>query len=117
MTELLLSHLEDCSTPQYFCFAIRCEECGEYWYSTTTPFSKAAAAAENREKKELYDALYQREKERARKAASQESKERFSVCPICRRLVCDTCFLICEEVDMCCACAKRLKEDGEPVAP
>ena len=57
MTELLLSHLEDCSTPQYFCFAIRCEECGEYWYSTTTPFSKAAAAAETREKKELYDAL------------------------------------------------------------
>ena len=53
MTELLLSHLEDCSTPQYFCFAIRCEECGEYWYSTTTPFSKADAAAENREKKEL----------------------------------------------------------------
>lgn len=117
MTELLLSHLEDCSTPQYFCFAIRCEECGEYWYSTTTPFSKAAAAVENREKKELYDALYQREKERARKAAGQESKERFSVCPICRRRVCDSCFLICEEMDMCCACAKRLKENGEPVAP
>ena len=115
MTELLLSHLEDCSTPQYFCFAIRCEECGEYWYSTTTPFSKADAAAENREKKELYDALYQREKERARKVAGQEGKERFSVCPICRRLVCDSCFLICEEMDMCSACAKRLKEDGEPV--
>ena len=48
MTELLLSHLEDCSTPQYFCFAIRCEECGEYWYSVTTPFTKANAAAENR---------------------------------------------------------------------
>ena len=37
------------------------------------------------------------------------------VCPICRRLICDSCFLICEEMDMCRACAKRLKEDGEPV--
>ena len=49
------------------------------------------------------------------KAAGQEGKERFSVCPICRRLICDSCFLICEEMDMCRACAKRLKEDGEPV--
>ena len=84
-------------------------------YSVTTPFTKANAAAENRSKKELYEALYQREKERARKAAGQEGKERFSLCPICHRLICDSCFLICEEMDMCRACAKRLKEDGEPV--
>ena len=42
MTELLLSHLEDCSTPQYFCFSVRCEVCGEYWYSSSISFSKAA---------------------------------------------------------------------------
>ena len=41
MTNLLSSHLEDCSTPQYFCFSIRCEVCGEYWYSSSIPFSKA----------------------------------------------------------------------------
>ena len=28
MTSLLSSHLEDCSTPQYFCFSVRCEVCG-----------------------------------------------------------------------------------------
>ena len=69
MTSLLSSHLEDCSTAQYFCFSVRCEVCGEYWYSSSIPFSKAAQAAQHLEKKELYDAIYQREKERAKSAA------------------------------------------------
>ena len=81
MTSLLFGHLEDCSTPQYFCFSIRCEMCGEYWYSSSIPFS------------------------------------RFSQCPVCRRLVCDACFLICDEMDLCRECAARMKEPGEPVAP
>ena len=91
--------------------------CGEFWYSSSIPFSKAAQAAEHREKKELYAAIYQREKERARLAAGQEAKERFSQCPVCRRLVCDACFLICREMDLCRECAGRMKEPGEPVAP
>ena len=70
MTNLLSSHLEDWSTPQYFCFSIRCEVCGEFWYSSSIPFSKALQAAEHREKKELYDAIYQREKQRAMQAAA-----------------------------------------------
>lgn len=117
MTNLLSSHLEDRSTPQYFCFSIRCEVCGEFWYSSSIPFSKALQAAEHREKKELYDAIYQREKQRAMQAAGQEARERFSQCPICRRLVCDACFLICDEMDLCRECAARMKEPGEPVAP
>ena len=100
MRNLLFGHLEDCSTAQYFCFSVRCEVCGEYWYSNSIPFSKAAQAAQHREKKELYDAIYQREKERAKLAAGQEARERFSQCPVCRRLVCDACFLICDEMEM-----------------
>ena len=42
MKDLLASHLEDCSTDRYFCFSIRCEVCGEYWYSSSIPFAKAA---------------------------------------------------------------------------
>lgn len=117
MINLLSSHLEDCSTSQYFCFAIRCEVCGEFWYSSSIPFSKASQEADYAEKKELYDALYQREKKQAQLAAGKEARERFSQCPICRRLVCDSCFLICKEMDMCRECAARMKEHGEPVVP
>ena len=104
MFDLLCSHLEDQSTPEYFCFSIRCEVCGEFWYSSSIPFSKVSQAKENREK------------QRARRAAGQEARERFSQCPICRRLVCDSCFLICDEMDLCRECAGRMKECGEPVA-
>ena len=117
MRNLLSGHLEDCSTPQYFSFSIRCEVCGEFWYSSSVPFSKASQAAAHREKKELYDAIYQREKQRARSEAGKEARERFSQCPICRRLVCDGCFLICDEMDLCRECAARMEEAGEPVAP
>ena len=88
-----------------------------HWYSSSIPFSKAAQAAQHLEKKELYDAIYQREKERAKSAAGQEARERFSQCPVCRRLVCDACFLICDEMDLCRECAARMEEPGEPVAP
>ena len=80
-------------------------------------FSKAAQMSQHREKQELYMVLYQREKERALQAARKEARERFSQCPICRRLVCDACFLICDEMDLCRECAGRMKESGEPVAP
>lgn len=35
--------------------------------------------------------------------------------PICKRLVCNRRFLICEDLDMCAECATNLKESGRPV--
>ncbi len=43
-----------------------------------------------------------------REKAAAEASEIFS-CPVCGRLVCDRCFLICEDLDMCIACAKTLQ--------
>lgn len=117
MINFLSSHLEDCSSNNYFCFAIRCEVCGEYWYSSSIPFTKALFASEYSSKKELYEAIYQREKERAQMVAEKEAREHFSLCPICRRLVCDSCFMICDEMDMCKECAYRMEEYGESVVP
>ena len=36
--------------------------------------------------------------------------------PVCGRLVCDRCFLICEDLDLCIACAKALRVRGDVVA-
>jgi hypothetical protein len=36
-------------------------------------------------------------------------------CPICKRVICNRCFLICEDLDMCNRCAARLEEQGSPV--
>ena len=61
--------------------------------------------------------LPREEKERAKMVAEKEAREHFSLCPICRRLVCDSCFMICDEMDMCKECAYRMEEYGESVVP
>ena len=109
--ELLL----DCSTPDRFCFSLKCAECGEMWKSRTVRFSKAGVRPETEGKKVILDTLYKREKEAALLYAVKQAEEIFSCCPICHRLVCDHCFMVCEDLDMCSACASRLKEHGEPV--
>ena len=43
-----------------------------------------------------------------------ESKSKMA-CPICKRLVCDHCFLICDDLDMCVQCAAKLNEKGTVV--
>ena len=49
------------------------------------------------------------------KDALNQAKEIFNICPICKRLVCDHCFLICDDLDMCVQCAAILNEKGTVV--
>ena len=107
--------LTDCSTPVSFCFSMRCRECGKEWNSTPVTFSKAGIEPGTEGKKIIFDALYQREKEAALERAVEEASNAFNQCPICKRLVCDYCFLICDDLDLCISCATRLQEKGEPV--
>lgn len=108
--------LQDCSTQSEFIFSLRCAECGSVWRSKSVRFSRAGVMASSEGKRVIFDTLYKREKEAALQRAAGEAEKVFNRCPICHRLVCDYCFLICEELDMCVSCATRLKEHGSPVA-
>ena len=116
MKQLLEQALVDCSTQSAFCFSLQCEECRRIWQSRPISFSKAGFDYPTEEKRIVYRAMYQREKARARDNAVRESLGKFIICPICKRLICDHCFFICSDLDICCACAERLKEPGEPVS-
>ncbi len=107
--------LLDCSTPSEFIFSLHCAECGEVWRSRPVRFSRAGVKPMNEGKQVIFDTLYKREKKEALQRATEEAAEVFSQCPICHRLVCDHCFLICEELDMCISCAAHLQEHGTPV--
>ena len=115
MREIVARQLEDVSTRDAFCFSVHCAECGGAWRSRKTAFSKAGATPVSEGKRIVFGALYQKERERARNAAIREAIENFNCCPICGRLVCNRCFLICEDLDMCVRCAVRLNEHGAPV--
>ena len=107
--------LRDCSDEAQFRFAVTCEACGRVWQSRARAFSKARIPPATEGKKVVYAALYRREQQAAKEAALREAASHFSRCPICRRWVCDGCFLLCEDLDMCRSCAERLEETGSAV--
>ncbi len=117
MRGIIAAMLRDCSTRETFCFSVSCAECGLVWNSRKTGFSKAGILPQSDGKRIVFDALYQKERERARNTAIREATENFNRCPICHRMVCNRCFLICEDLDMCVLCASQLNEHGAPVMP
>jgi len=116
LEQVLKDYLEDCSTEKQFQFQIRCEVCGSIWKSKPVIFSCADVIPQTEGKRVIYQTLYQREKTAAYELALKEAREVFSRCPICKRIVCDQCFLLCDEIEMCKDCAVKLQETGIPVA-
>lgn len=116
MKDLVEQRLEDLSTKDGFRFRIRCEVCGKEYANKSRRFSKTGRVPSSKEEQILYDEIYKQERTVARQIAVREAIESINFCPICKRLVCNRCFLICDELDMCRECASKLKEPGLPVS-
>ena len=116
MKRVVKEAMGDCSTVEEFRFLVRCQECGGIWHSSPIRFSKAGAEPESEGMRTILRTLYEREREAAREMAAAEAAEIFNYCPVCGRLVCDRCFLICEDLDLCTACAEALQVRGDVVA-
>ena len=116
MKRVVKEAMGDCSTVEEFRFLVRCQECGGIWHSSPIRFSKAGAEPESEGMRTILRTLYEREREAAREMAAAEAAEIFNYCPVCGRLVCDRCFLICEDLDLCIACAKALQVRGDVAA-
>ena len=117
MKQLVELVLENLSTREFFLFRVLCGACGTAYGNRTVRFSKAGAQPQTGSKKVIYDALYEQEFKSARLSAIRDAAEHLNYCPICKRLVCNRCFLICEDLDMCRQCASNLEETGTPVVP
>ena len=117
MKQMIEAILEDLSTREVFLFRIACASCGAEYANRPTRFSKADVTPATQAKKTIYDAIYDQEHRAARLAALQMGTEYMNYCPICKRMVCNQCFLICDDLDMCRQCAEALQEKGNPVEP
>lgn len=115
MKKLVEFMLENLSTKDVFLFRVRCEACGMEYTNRPIRFSKAGIIPETKEKKILFDAIYEQEFRSVRQSVIQKAAEHFNYCPICKQVVCNRCFLICDDLDMCKKCATQLKEKGSPV--
>ena len=115
MKQLVVLFLENVSSKKHFQFNIRCDKCGLIISSPPVHFSKADITPENQSKEIIYNALYTQEMEQARQKAVRQLAHQFNRCPLCQKLVCNHCFLICEDLDICSECAASLQEKGVPV--
>ena len=116
MKNAIVNKMRDISNRDYFVFSLSCTVCGKIWTSSPIPFSKAGEQVGSEEKKIVYEALYQRERYQAARKAVEEATSQLNYCPVCKSLICDNCFMICDDIDMCIDCAKTLHESGEVVA-
>lgn len=117
MKKLVEAVMEDRSTREVFLFRIACASCGLEYGNKPVRFSKAGSVPLGGDTQLLYDALYEQEGRSARQVAISKAAEHMNFCPICKRLVCDQCFMICEDLDMCSRCANALRQHGQPVLP
>ena len=115
MKKLVDAVLENLSSRDVFLFRVVCGSCGTGYGNRPIRFSKACIVPAAKNQQILYDALYEQEFRAARQIAVRNAAEHMTYCPICRRLVCNQCFLICEDLDMCTQCAADLDQQGRPV--
>ena len=115
MKKLVEAVLENLSTKEVFLFRVTCGSCAAEYGNKPIRFSKAELSPTTQSKQIIYDALYEQEFMDARRVAIRDAAEQMNYCPICKRLVCNQCFLICDDLDMCRQCAKDLEQDGKPV--
>ena len=108
MKALVETILENLSTKEVFLFRVRCASCGAQYGNKPKRFSKASAIPTTQSQQIIHDALYEQEFRSARQTAIRCAAEDMNYCPICKRLVCNQCFLICDELDMCRQCAAAL---------
>ena len=115
MRKLVEAVLENASSKEFFLFRVTCGSCGSEYGNKPMRFSKADTPPTTLSRQILYDALYEQEYQAARQVAIRNAAEHMNYCPICKRLVCNQCFLICDDLDMCRQCAANLEQQGKPV--
>ena len=115
LKKLIEMLMENLSTRDVFLFRIACRECGKEYGNKPVQFSKAGVIPQTPKKAALYEILYAQELQTARLVAVRDAAEHLNYCPICKRLICNRCFLICEDLDMCKQCASAMEETGTPV--
>lgn len=115
MKALVEAILENLSTREVFLFRVACASCGAEYGNKPLRFSKAGVIPTTQSKQIIHDALYEQEFRSARQSAIRSAAEDMNYCPICKRLVCNQCFMICDDLDMCRQCAAALEQPGLPV--
>lgn len=98
--------MTDNSTEEYFNFLFHCDICHHNWDSIPIEFS---AGNDENNKVDKNSSIWKSEHEAAYERANREAMMYFNRCPVCKRWVCDNCFMIHEKYDICKECSEQGK--------
>jgi recombinational DNA repair protein RecR len=107
--------MRDLSDDKQFIFSVECTVCNKNWISKPIYFSKAGEPSHNNAAEIVYKTLYMKEKHQAKLKAVDQAMLNLNFCPVCKTVICDSCFMICDDIDMCVDCARVFEETGELV--
>ncbi len=109
-------HLQDLSTPEKFQFGIKCECCGTMLATKPVHFVKADITPKNDSQRIIYETMYHRDSALEKAVAVKVLTGHLNYCPVCKRIVCNHCFKMTGDLDMCADCAITLGVSGNTVS-
>lgn len=104
MLASITQQYKDLSTPDNFAFVFCCDRCDKEWQSEIYALNLRGFELPLNEK--IRCMLWNQQHDEAYERANLEAISHFNRCPECSRMVCDNCFCILEEWDLCKDCAK-----------
>ena len=106
MLKTITKKFRDRSTDRFFKFSFYCDRCGAKWTSDPYFFEHGFSERLTEDEKKARDILYKVDHDAAFERANLEARLKFNHCDSCGRVVCDECFAIEEDEDLCKDCAK-----------
>ncbi len=107
MLKTVTKKVKDRSTDRFFKFSFYCVRCGKEWTSDPYYFENCFSDNLSESERRAKDIMWRTDHDAAFERANLEARLRFDQCNSCRRNVCDECFAMEEEDDLCVDCAKQ----------
>jgi hypothetical protein len=105
MLKPITQKVTDESKEGEYCFTFYCDICGRA-HQSPRYHSASADYADPGTRKAEYEDAYAR--------ANSEMVKKFNRCPVCQRVVCDECYDIMDDINMCKACHQQAEADAWP---
>ncbi len=107
MLKAITKKIIDRSTDEFFKFEFHCDRCGTGWVSETYNFEHGFPDKLTEGEKRAKEIMWKVEHDAALERANLEARLRFNQCNSCGRIVCDECFAMDEDEEICVDCARK----------
>ena len=113
--ENIEEQLLDLCSDEEFRFGVECAVCKNILSTDSIRFVKAGIEPKSHGQKIIFETIYRRDKLLEREKAINSLSANLNLCPVCGHIVCNNCFVITDDIDICSDCAKKLGVTGKTV--